>query len=362
MATYDAINSRADLTDVLLPDQVISDIIQELPKQSVLMNRAKQVRLTSKKAKQPVLSTLPEAYWIDGDTGLIETTKSDWENIVITTEDLGVIVPIPNTILDDANIPLWDEVKPLLAEAIGKKIDSAGLFGVDKPSSWPDAVVTAATTAGNVVTRGTGEDLGVDVAALGSKLAGQGYGVNGFAAKPGLQWELVGLRNKQGDPIYTQSLAGTPTSGLYGYPLNEVVNGAWDSEKADILAADWSKFVIGIRQDITYDLFREGSITDASGKVVLNLMQQRCSALLVTARVGFQVAAPKTRLGGKYPAGVIAPSSAGALSMNAEVHVPNSVTAANTIAEIDAYAEAHGIDISAASNKAEKLELIEEAE
>ncbi len=96
------------------------EIIAEAPKSSVLLSRAKKVRLSAKKAKQPVLATLPEAYWVNGDTGLKQTTKSTWKNINITAEELAVIVPIPDALLDDADVPLWDEVKPLLVEAIGK--------------------------------------------------------------------------------------------------------------------------------------------------------------------------------------------------------------------------------------------------
>lgn len=101
-------------------------------------------------------------------------------------------------------------------------------------------------------------------------------------------------------------------SVLYGYPLNEVRNGAWNAAAAELLAADWSKFVVGIRQDITYDLFKEGVISDSDGKVLLNLMQQDTKALRVVFRVGFQVANPLTRLNGaeasRYPAGVITPT------------------------------------------------------
>lgn len=316
MAGFANIQGRADLSDVHLPDQVIKDVIQTAPQSSVLMARARNIRLSSKKAKQPVLASLPDAYWVDGDTGLKQTTKNTWANTFITAEELAVIVPIPDALIADSDLPLWDEIKPLLAEAIGKKVDAAGVFGDDKPASWPVALIPGAIAAGNVVELGTGSDIGVDVASLGEQLALDGFNMNGFASRPGLQWSLIGLRNEQGVPIYTppqQGLAGSTPAGLYGYPLNEVTTGVWDAEDAIILGADWSKVVVGIRQDITFDLFSEGVISDADGKVILNLMQQDSKALRVVFRVGFQVANPITRLNAnaatRYPAGVIVPAT-----------------------------------------------------
>ena len=312
MAGYASVLGRADLTDVLVPDQVINEIIAENPAQGVIRNRARTIRMSAKKAKQPVLASLPDAYWVDGDTGLKQTTKNTWANTTITAEELAVIVPIPDALVDDANVPLWSQIQPLLIEALDRKIDGAALFGTDKPDSWPTAVIPAAIAAGNTITRGTGADLGVDVASLGQKIAKQGFGINGFAAEPGLQWELVGLRNDNGTPIYTPSLAAGTPSGLYGYPLNEVLTGAWDPAVASILAADWSKFVVGVRQDVTFDIFSEGVISDNTGKVILNLMQQDTKALRVVFRVGFQVANPMTRVSPteatRYPAGVIVPA------------------------------------------------------
>ena len=123
---------------------------------------------------------------------------------------------------------------------------------------------------------------------------------------------LVGLRDTNGAPIYTPSLAGGTPSSLYGYPLSEVTNGAWHSEAATLLAADWSKFVVGVRQDITFEIFREGIISDEAGKVVFNAMQQDSKIMRVVFRVGFQVANPLTRINGdggsRYPAGVITPA------------------------------------------------------
>lgn len=309
---YDDIIGTAAVTDAMVPEQTTKEIIQEAPGKSVVLERGRKVPLSKRKAKQPVLATLPEAYWVDGETGLKQTTKAAWENVTITAEELAVIVPIPDALIDDSDIPLWDEIKPLLVEAIGQKVDQAALFGTDKPDSWPTALVPGAIAAGNTLAVGTHNDFGADVAALAEKVSIAGVAVNGFASRPGLQWKLVGLRDANGQPIYTPSLAAGAPSGLYGYPLNEVTNGAWNAEAAELIAADWNKVVVGVRQDITFDLFREGVITDATGKVVFNLMQQDSKALRVVFRVGFQIAQPLARVSGQqaFPAGVLTPAAA----------------------------------------------------
>lgn len=294
-----------------VPEPVAAEVIKELPHASVLLNRARQIRMSSKTLKQPILSALPDAYWVNGDTGLKETTKAEWGSQTITAEELAALVVVPDALFDDSNIPIWDEVRPLLVEAIGRKVDQAGLFGVDKPASWPTAVIPAAIAAGNTVAEGTGADLAADVAALGGLVAEDGFAINGFASQPGLNWKLVGMRDANGTPVYTPSLSAGAPSGLYGYPLNEVTNGAWDSDEAVLLGADWSKFIVGVRQDITFDISKDGVISDANGKVIVNAYQQDSKILRVVFRVGFQVANPVTRVGGasRYPAAVLTPEA-----------------------------------------------------
>jgi len=316
-------NEMVGRTNVPIPETVSTEIIKQAPQASVMLNRARKARMSTKTQKQPVLSVLPEAYWLAGDTSLKETTHAEWGQLTMTAEELAVLVPIPNAVIDDTSIPLWEEIRPLLVEAIGKKVDQATIFGVDKPASFPTAVLPGAIAAGNTVVRGQANgvapapatDLGQDVAKVGQKVAQDGFAINGFAAVPGLQWELIGLRSAQGVPIYTPSLSEGAPAGLYGYPLNEVLNGAWNPAALTLLAADWTKFVIGIRQDMTFDLFDQMVISDAAGKVIFNAAQQDSKVMRVVFRCGFQVANPLTRTtlvggGSKYPAGAVVPAAA----------------------------------------------------
>lgn len=295
MTTYDDIIARDASNDPLVPTPVSAEIIKELPKASALLSMARRVTMSAKTSRQPVLSLLPTAYFVDGDTGLKQTTKQDWENVSLVAEEIAVIVPIPEAYLDDAQVPVWDEVRPSIVEAFGAKIDAAGLFNVDKPSTWGTAVVTHATAAGNTVAEGTGDDLAVDIAELARTVALDGFTVNGFAAEPGFGWRLIGMRTDQGVPIYAPPAGGQP-AGLYGRPFPELENGAWDPDAAVVIAGDWRKSIVGVRQDITFKMFTEGVITDDDGVVILNLMQQDAVALRAVMRVGYALANPTTRI------------------------------------------------------------------
>lgn len=297
MPTYTDALARDASNDPLVPTPVAAEIISAMPQASAVMQLARRVTMSSKTSRMPVLSVLPTAYFVSGDTGLKQTSRADWENVSLVAEELAVIVPIPEAYLDDAQVPVWNEVRPLITEAIGAKIDAACLFGLDKPATWGVDVTTSASNAGNIIPEGTNPDLAADIAELAGMIAADGFSVNGFAAAPGFSWRLIGMRTAQGVPIYAPPAGGQP-SGLFGRPFPEIVNGTWDTDIATVIAGDWTKAIVGVRQDITFKLFTEGVISDDSGNVVLNLMQQDSVALRAVMRVAWALANPITRLNG----------------------------------------------------------------
>jgi HK97 family phage major capsid protein len=74
---------------------------------------------------------------VNGDKGLKQTTSVSWENVYINAEELAVIVPIPENVLDDADYDIWGEARGPIVSAIGKAVDQAILYGINAPSSWP---------------------------------------------------------------------------------------------------------------------------------------------------------------------------------------------------------------------------------
>lgn len=319
MPTYNTgiVRQTPPTTDPLVPEPLSEDIIQQLPEYSSVLRMARTIPMSTRTQRLPVLDVLPQAYWVSGDSGLKQTTNQVWKNVTLVVEELAALVPIPDAYLADTNIPLWDEVRPRLTEAIGRAIDSACLFGVNKPSTWPTAIVPAAIAAGNVITD-INRDIPASVAQLAERVALDGYtNINGWLIRPGFKWRLLQVRSSgSGEPIYMPDLQNGRGGSLYGYPLEEVSNGAWDPTVADLLLGDWSMAIIGTRQDITFKMFDQGVIVNDSGTVIYNAAQQDGQIMRVVMRLAFATANPVTNLqassNARYPFGVLATGSASA--------------------------------------------------
>ena len=254
----------------LIPVQEANEIIQGVVTQSAVLSRGRKLaNMTSKQYKMPVLDMLPIAYFVNGDTGQKQTTKQAWDKKFITAEEIAVIVPVPESVLDDSDYDIWGEVKPRITEAFVGKIDGAVLFDVDKPSTWRDGLVTTATKAGSIVT--LGEDLYESIMGedgVIAKVESSGFFVNGHMADISMRAKLRGLKDANGNPIFKSDMQSGTTYSLDGSSMNFPNNGAFDKSKALMISGDFSQLVYSIRQDITFKLFTEGVIQNTDGSTV----------------------------------------------------------------------------------------------
>lgn len=286
----------------LIPEPVTQEIMQGAIAESAVLKMARRLpNMTSKTQTINVLDALPSAYFVNGeasDAGAGEafkkTTKMAWDKKKIYAEEIAVIVPIPEAVLDDASYDIWAEVKPRLTEAFGKVIDSAILFGTDKPTTWREGIVPAAKTAGNSVTAGTDvydDIMGAD--GLISKVELDGFNPNGVMAAINMRGKLRGLKDTTGQPIFKTDMQGATRYGLDGMDMYFPMNGAFDPKAAQMIVGDWSQLVYAIRQDITFKIFTEGVIQDPTTKAITyNLMQNDMVALRAVMRLGWEVANP----------------------------------------------------------------------
>ena len=296
----------------LIPEEATKGIIKEIPQASACLSLMKRLpNMSRKQLRMPVLSALASAYWLTGEatgtieaaTGLKQTTNMAWESKYVYAEELAVIVPIAQQVLDDSDYDIWAEVKPSIVEAFGIKIDEAILYGTNKPTEFPDDIVTLAAAAGNTVSLGTGADLYDDIWSENGVLQtirADGYRPNGIIAGLTMEGRLDGLRSSDGQPL---NLVADPAGkeGIYRIKGQKVViptNGAFDETSSLLISGDWSKAVYAMRQDLTFDIAKEATIHNATGEVQYNLFQQDMVALRVTMRMGWQIPNPINRVQG----------------------------------------------------------------
>lgn len=301
----------------LLPIEWSREVIQQMAQSSAVLGLSRRLTMSTRQQILPATAALAKAYWVSGadSSGLKQTTKNEWVGVFLRVEELAALVPIPNAHLDDNAFPVWEQTRPSVVEAMGAALDKAVLFGVDKPVTWPDAIFPSIVAAGNTVDESVSTlDLAADIALAAQELKATGWDTSGFAVEPGFGWRLIGLRSVDGVPIYQTDLAGPMTRGLYGFPMGEVANGAWDSAQALSIGGDWSKSLVGIRQDISFSRHDSGVINDETGAVVFNAMQQDSTIWRAVFRVAWTRANPATRLvpnpdvpTGKFPWAAVIP-------------------------------------------------------
>lgn len=286
--------------EALIREQVTPAIFQDTPKESVVMSLGKKLpNMSSKTTRIRVTDILPMAYWVDGDTGMKQTSDMAWDNVYLTAGELAVIVPIPEAVLDDAEFDIIGEIKPRVIEAIGQKVDSAVLFGVNRPREWQNDVITMARQSGNNVAPGSKDmfTLIMDEGGVLNKIEEDGYVHSGAIASTGMKAKLRGLRGTDGHPIFMSTLQGATSYGLDGAPLHFPDNGSFDKKIAQLIVGDFNKLVYSIRQDVTFKLLTEGVIQDPQTKeIVYNLAQQDMIALRVVFRMGWAMPNPATRM------------------------------------------------------------------
>ena len=284
--------------EALIHEQIMNTVFQDAPKSSILMQLGRKLpNMTSKQTRVPVLSMLPMAYWVGGDTGMKQTSRQQWENVYITAGELAVIVPIPEAVLADASFDIMGEVTPRVNEAIGMKFDEAAIFGVDRPPEWQNDIITLARQAGNNVSGGITFDTILAQDGLFGKVEEAGYIVDGVIAAMRARAALRGIKDDASRPIFMPSMQDRTQYTLDGAPVYFPENGSFDPTVAQMVAGNWRQLVWAMRQDIETKILDQAVIQDPSTKeIVYNLAQQDMIALRVTFRAGFAVPNPATRL------------------------------------------------------------------
>lgn len=319
MTAYNQITNRAAAT-ALIPRKDVEEIFKAATYTSAILAAFRRVPIQTDNSRVRVTNILPTAYWVaPKDVGSKKTTYAQWAEKYIYVEEIAAIVPMPINVVEDVmagNFSLNDEILPLLAEAFAVLIDETVLFGSSAPSTFPTPIVTAATAAGLVYTRGTNAvakgGVAEDINQLVGKVETVGYNITDWLTT--IRWNKHGrgARDANGQRLAGIMGIGNGPSAFAGgvdrYMSPDVM--PTGSRVTEVVGLEARQFLLGYRQEMRVEVFNQGVISDPdTGLVVQNLMQQDLMAIRATMRLGWVCANPVNRAesteANRYPAGIL---------------------------------------------------------
>lgn len=309
---FNSIISRTNMAG-LIPTEYSNEFIGMVATQgsNVMRLSRRLVNMPRYQTVMPVLSALPVAYFVSGDTGLKQPTEVNWRDVTVTAEEIACFIPIPEAVLDDASIDIWGEVRPHVVEAFGLVIDNAMLWDINKPSTWPTAIATGALAAGHNVSIAASTDLYEAILGddkLFSLIEQDGFMVTGSLANLSMKGKLRDTRTTDGFPIFNTDPSAAGSYTLDGAPVYFPTNGSASATNL-MVSGMWNQLAYSLRQDMTWKVFDQAVIQDGAGNIVYNLAQQDMVALRVVMRLGFALPNPINRVNPtdatRYPFGYL---------------------------------------------------------
>ena len=278
-------------SNISLPYEVSSEIIQKTQESSMVMQLARQISLPGSGLQIPIITGDPTPAWV-GETEAKPVSNPTLSQKIMQAHKMAVIVPFSNEFQRDAKA-LYDALIARLPGALSKKFDETVFFG---PTSGTLANfdnlsnVTAASLQSSVY----GGLVTADI-----NISEEGGSVSGYVFSPQGRGMLLNALDQQNRPIFINSVSEGDVPRILGastyftsaaYKAGAAASGS-DPAVPDVVgfAGDWSKAMYGIVENVKIDYSQEATLTytENSQTVTINLFQQNMFAVRAEIEIGF---------------------------------------------------------------------------
>lgn len=275
---------QTNRSNISLPTEVSSEIIQKTQEGSAVMQLARQITLPGNGVTIPVITGDPEAAWV-AETGKKPVSNPGLDTKIMRGYKLAVIEPFSDEFRRDF-AALYNALIQRLPGVLGAKFDNTVFGGTDAPGSDFDtfAAVTARSIAPGV---GTTDSYDALVEA-DTDIAIHGGIMNGIVIAPQGKGILLGQRDNDGRPLYINSVAEGNVPVVLG-ARTYVSKGAFKSGSPATVgfAGDWTKAMYGIVQGVNITISDQATLELANGSTI-NLFQQNMFAVRAEIEIGFR--------------------------------------------------------------------------
>lgn len=279
----------ADATGgVLLPTEIASTVLELAPKYGVARADVFKYPMGTSSVDIPKIIAYPTDYWVgEKETKTASTNYDLFGKIQLRSLYHGVIVPVTDSMLENASVELAGLLQRVMATALGKGTDNVifnGKAGTTLEGILQNTDVPVVTASGTTFSTITWEDLSdaidsVDEAALrGAK----------FYINPSLVGYIRKFKDNNGRPLYDR---GVET--LFNYPIarTSALPSTDGAGNVFCVFGNLSQAsVLGLRNNVKVDVADQATITVGGSSI--NLWQQGYKAFKLEEEADVKVVFP----------------------------------------------------------------------
>jgi HK97 family phage major capsid protein len=222
--------------------------------------------------------------------GAKPTFSGTLASLQLVAQKMATALIVTEELLAESAIDIVSFYQELITQRMAQLIDvhaltGGGPFGTENLG----AAATAAAGAHIQVITGTmaaptAQHLSFSKA-IGA-IESDDFQPNGILSQRSMKGDLRVLADSQQRPLYVESLTADTPDLLYGQPVYYLGRGAFPTAAASTLRAivgDFSQYIIGIRDELTFSLHNEGTIDG------VNLLETNQVALRAEMRLGAKI-------------------------------------------------------------------------
>lgn len=274
-------------TNITLPSEVSSEIMQKTQEASAIMRLARKINLPGSGVTIPVITGDPTAAWV-AETAAKPLSNPSVSTKLMTPYKMAVIETFSEEFTRDARA-LYDALIARLPGALAKTFDKTVVGAVVKPG---DNFDNFASCQAQSLIATSDASLYDGLVAADADIASHGGSLNGFALSPAARALLLSAVDTTGRPLFINSVADGAIPQILGQPTyfnSGVYKAGSGTNTAAIvgIAGDWTQAMYGTVEGVKIKMSTEATITSGTDTVI-NLWQQNMVAILAEIEIGFR--------------------------------------------------------------------------
>ena len=284
--------TQINRTNISLPTEVSSEILQSTQEASAIMRLARRITLPGRGLTIPMITGDPTAAWV-AETDVKPVSNPTLNQKVMQAYKIAVIETFSDEFTRDMKA-LYDALIARIPYALAKCFDSTVIGATEKPGENFDNF--ASCTAHSLIATSSASTYDGLVAA-DTDIATHGGILSGFALSPQARGILLSAVDSTGRPLFVNSVAQGAIPMILGVPtyLSKGVYKAGTAGTSGTpavvgIAGDWSQALYGTVEGVKIDITDNATVTVGSGTSAtnVNLWQRNMVAVRAEIEVGFR--------------------------------------------------------------------------